>query len=92
MPYSIRVINYWGDMDDVHDLILIGNYPTSAARTADLNRLASLPDVYGSARLVPSSLDAQSKGLDGKATPEQVADVGDLEDLVKVLYNLPDLP
>lgn len=84
--HSIRVINYWGDLDDLHDLIAIGPYPTAHDRNIDMARIASLPHVDGSAQLEPSTLDPAE--ADYRATPEEVADVVDLTGLIKALYGL----
>ena len=85
--YSIQVTNYWGDYDSLHDVLVIGPYPTREARDADLDRLSRLPDVYGLAGLTPSRLSTE--GAYKSATPEEVANAANLEDLVCALYHLP---
>lgn len=85
--HSIQVTNFWGDYDSLHDVLVIGPYPTREARDADLERLSRLPDVYGSAGLAPSRLGTE--GAYRSATPEEVANVANLEDLVCALYHLP---
>lgn len=87
MSISIRVIPYWGDLDTIGDIIIIGPYPTPEARDEDLHRLANLHGSHGSAEFIPSRLDAATPGLDGRASPGQVAGCRSLEDLVDVLYH-----
>lgn len=84
--FSIRVVNYLGDYDDLGDLLLIGPYDTQRERDADLRRLAGLPEVYGNVELEPSTVDPAATRL--RATPAEVADVADVYDLVHTLYRL----
>lgn len=84
--HSIRVIPYWGDLDNLADILIIGPYPSVEARDQDLHRLENLHGAYGSAEFLPSTLDPSTPGLDGHATPAQVAGCGTLEDLAHLLY------
>jgi len=83
---SILVRAYWGDFDDLDEVVVIGPYATTADRDRDIQRLAALDDVAGSAEFLPSSLDPA--GADHHATPQQVAQATDLGGLIDALYGL----
>lgn len=81
---SILVRAYWGDLDDLDGVVVIGPYAATADRDRDIQRLAALADVAGSAQFLPSSLDPA--GADHHATPQQVAEATDLDSLIDSLY------
>lgn len=81
--HSIRVINYCGDYDDLHDVNIIGPYPDTAARDRDIRRLAALPDVDGSLEFEPSQVPP-SAALHS-CPPEAAADAADLDGVLLAL-------
>lgn len=82
-PFTIRMTNYAGDMDDLHEVNVIGPYDTAEQRDADLARLDKLPGNNGDAEFEPSRLNPE--GADRRATPAQVAGVTNLSELFDVL-------
>src|SRR4051794_41109875 len=86
--FSIRVHNFWGDLDSLHDLIVVGPYPDAAARNADLYRLAALPGMHGVAKFEPSTLG--TAGVDTHASPVKVAAALDFETFIDCLYRTED--
>lgn len=88
--YSIKVINYLGDREDMEQTNLIGPYPTSEARDADVQRLNALPKVYGNLRFVPSHLDPgdsrNTQPWGHSATAEEIANTGQLNDVMGILF------
>lgn len=81
--HSIRVVNYCGDYDDLHDVNIIGPYPDTAARDRDIRRLAALPDIHGSLEFQPSQV-APSAAMHS-CTPEATAGAADLEGVLLAL-------
>ncbi|MEU8334710.1 hypothetical protein [Micromonospora tulbaghiae] len=82
-PYTIRVVNFCGDEDDLNDFNLIGPYPDAASRDRDIKRLANLPGVYGSLQFQPSA--ANPVTASHSCTPDAVAEASDLTGLLVAL-------
>ena len=82
-PWTIRVVNYCGDLDDLNDLNLIGPYPDADSRDEDMARLARLNGVYGSLQFQPSTANPAAASC--SCSPEAVAGVSDLTGLLVAL-------
>lgn len=78
--HTIRVTNYWGDYDDLNDLLIIGPYGNREARDRDIARLAQLDDVPGSATFAPSTISPDA--ADSSAAPDRLTNAANLDDLV----------
>lgn len=87
--YTIRIVNYLGDYDDLNLVNIVGPYPTAAARNTDLTRLANLPGVYGSLEFLASQIPVEA-ATGWRVQPTRVADATDLDTLVDVLCGSPD--
>lgn len=84
--YTIRVVNFGGDITDLEALLVVGPYPTPEHRDIALDRLTRLPDVAAMFELVPSDLDPRDALW--SCTPRRVAHASDVHDLVEALYGL----
>lgn len=83
---SIRVIAYWGDTDDLNEILIIGPYTSPEARTHDLHRFDALPGNNGDAEFEPSRIDPAA--ADYAVAPERLAGIRTLHDLIDQLYGL----
>lgn len=81
--FTIRVHNYCGDLDDLHDLNIIGPYPDAETRDRDLERLAALPDMACHLEVEPSTVAPEA--ADRRVHPDQLADAANLTDVLDVL-------
>ncbi|MER7166808.1 hypothetical protein ABT336_12190 [Micromonospora sp. NPDC000207] len=81
---SIEVTAYWGDIDTLHTLHMIGPYPDEAARDADLTRLRALPGNQGDAKFHPTRKNPDL--AEQRCTPDKVAGIKHFNQIVGALY------
>ncbi len=84
--YTIRLVDYGGDNDDLNDVNIVGPYDTRHDRDTDLRRLACLPGVYGLVKLFPATTPPEA--ADYACGPLTVRDVATVEELMCAVYGL----
>lgn len=81
--YTIRVISYT-DSDALTETLIIGPYDTAAERDAAICRLEGVKGFYGLVELVAAKIPPE--GADYACTPDKVADVRTVRELLAAVY------
>lgn len=87
-PPAIQLVDYMGDLDDYHELNLIGPYASATERDTDLARLKGLPlgepQYNGGYQFLAATMAGCSAAH--VVEPEQVARVGTISEFYAAFH------